>query len=70
MELYFLTNGFMVNFFLLLEITKYTLTSVIEVLAHASDLEIEFVDGTLGKSAAQIETFFFWFLKWYKCITG
>lgn len=38
--------GLWLNFLLLLEITKYILTSVIEVLAHASGLEIKFVDGT------------------------
>lgn len=57
MELYFLTNEFMVHFFLLLETTKYMLTSVIEILAHASGLEIEFVDGTLGKSATWMKHF-------------
>lgn len=45
------------NFFLLLETTEYTLTSLIEVLSHASSLEIEFVDGTLGKSATQMKHF-------------
>lgn len=49
--------GLWLNFALLLEITKCTLTSVVEVLAHALGLEIEFVDGTLGKSATQMKHF-------------
>lgn len=57
MELYFLRNECMVNFSLLLETTKYMLTSVIEVLALASGLEIKFVDGTLGRSATQMKHF-------------
>lgn len=47
--------GLRLHFLLLLEIAKYA--SVIEVLAHASGLEIEFVDGTLGKSATQMKHF-------------
>lgn len=41
-----------------LEITEYALTSVIEVLAHASGFEMEFVDGILGKSATQMKRFY------------
>lgn len=47
--------GLWLQFLLLLAIAKYT--SVIEVLARASGLEIEFVDGTLGKSATQMKHF-------------
>lgn len=57
MELYFLTNGFSVKFFVINWITEYALTSVIEVLAHASDFEIKFADGILGKSVTQIKHF-------------
>lgn len=57
MELYFLTNGFRVKSFVINWITEYALTSVIEVLAHASDFEIKFADGILGKSATQIKHF-------------
>lgn len=45
------------NFLLLLELTECALTSVIEILAHASGFEIEFVDGILGKSATQMKYF-------------
>lgn len=44
-------------FVLLLEKPEHALTSALEVLAHASGLEIEFVDGICGKSATQMKCF-------------